>query len=123
MATPLSAPVVTAVPVPGATAAERLAAAQARVDALDLILDEKLETLGQAGIVRPKDALLFVKDLQFKAGSKSVQQLTCKCMFCSMHISSTGATRVVDHLTACALCPQPVKFLISNAWPADTLTD
>ena len=76
MAPPPSVPlVVTAVPVPGVTAAERLVVAQARVDALDLILEEKLETLGQAGIVRPKDALLFVKDLQFKEGSKSVPQL------------------------------------------------
>ena len=75
--------VVTAVPVPGVTAAERLAVAQARVDALDLILEEKLETLGQAGIVRPKDALLFVKDLEYKEGSKSVQQLTWGASACS----------------------------------------
>ena len=70
MATPLSAPVVTAVPVPGVTAAERLAAAQERVDELDLILEEKLETLGAPGIVRPKDALLFVKDLEYKEGTE-----------------------------------------------------
>ena len=115
MASPPSVPlVVTAVPVPGVTAAERLAVAQARVDALDLILEEKLETLGAPGIVRPKDALLFVKDLEYKEGSKSVQQLTCKCMFCNMHISSTGATRVVDHLTACVLCPQRIKVPLRN---------
>ena len=94
MATPPSMPlVVTAVPVPGVTAAERLAVAQGhgpsarRCARPQVTLEEKLETLGQAGIVRPKDALLFVKDLEYKEGSKSVQQLTCKCMFCNMHIS------------------------------------
>ena len=101
-------PVVTAMPLmPGATAAERLAHAQARVDQLDLLVDEKFEGLGEAGITRPKDALLFTNGLEYKAGA--VQQLTCKCMFCNIHISSTGATRVVDHLTACYLCPVRVK--------------
>ena len=46
-------PVVTAMPLmPGATAAERLAHAQARVDQLDLLIDEKFEGLGEAGITR-----------------------------------------------------------------------
>ena len=92
-------PVVTAVPCPGATAAERLAVAQARVDALDVLLDEKFATLGEAGIARPKDALLFVNNLDYKTAGGA--QLTCFCMFCNLRITSTGSSRVVDHLRAC----------------------
>ena len=100
-------PVVTAVPCPGATAAERLAAAQARVDALDALLDEKFATLGEAGIARPRDALLFVNNLEYKTAGGA--QLTCFCMFCNLRITSTGASRVSDHLRACTLCPERVK--------------
>ena len=93
---------------PAASVAERLAAAQQRVDELHDSLDELFAQLGEAGIARPKDTLLFVKNVQFKEG-KGPQQLTCSCMFCNMRVVSTGATRVVDHLLACPLCPDRVK--------------
>ena len=55
-------PVASAVPLRGATAAERLAQAQAKADELDALVDEKMQLLGEEGIRRPKDALatLFV---------------------------------------------------------------
>ena len=63
--------------------------------------------LGDTGISKPKDALLFVVNLQYK--KVGGQQLECQCMFCNKLISSTGATRVVDHLIVCILCPDAVK--------------
>lgn len=36
-------------------------------------------------------------------------QLTAKCMFCSKAVTSTGASRLVDHLVGCLLCPKEVK--------------
>ena len=105
--------VVHAVPVPGAEA-QRLAAAQQRVDALHAEIDEKFEQLGEAGIARPKDVLLFVKDLQNKEGCKG-SQIVGACMFCCMRITSTGATRFVDHFMDCPLIParirHPVRLL------------
>ena len=104
-------PVASAVPLRGATAAERLAHAQARADELDALVDEKMQLLGEEGIRRPKDALLFVNGLVFKEGT---QQLTCNCMFCNTRITSTGAARVVDHLIACILSPKAVQQSFSN---------
>ena len=67
-------PVVTAMPLmPGATAAERLAHAQARVDQLDLLIDEKFEGLGEAGITRPKDALLFTRVQSWSSAAADIQ--------------------------------------------------
>ena len=67
--------VVDAVPRPGASAAERLAASQESagaiivisrsrlrqdwVDALDSLLEDRFAALGEPGITRPKDALRF----------------------------------------------------------------
>ena len=104
-------PVASAVPLRGATAAERLAHAQARADELDALVDEKMQLLGEEGIRRPKDALLFVNGLVFKEGT---QQLTCNCMFCNTRITSTGAARVVDHLIACILSPKAVQQSFSD---------
>ena len=113
-ASPSVLSVVHAVPVPGIEAGQRLAAAQQRVDALHAEIDDKFEQLGEAGIARPKDVLLFVKDLQNKEGCKG-SQIVGACMFCCMRITSTGATRFVDHFLDCPLIParirHPVRLL------------
>ena len=88
-------------------AAERLAHAQQRADEMQALLDQKFEQLGEAGIVRPKDTLLFVENLEHKDGKGT--QITCSCMFCRTRVISTGATRVIDHFLSCPLCPQSVK--------------
>ena len=68
----------------------------------------KLSMLGDVGITKPKQVLDFMEDVTFK--KVGGQQLTCKCMFCGTFIQSTGATRIVDHLSsACVLCPTSVK--------------
>ena len=92
---------------PACSAAERLAHAQQRADELQALLDQKFEQLGEAGIVRPKDTLLFVENLEHKDGKGT--QITCSCMFCRTRVISTGATRVIDHFLSCPLCPQSVK--------------
>ena len=113
--------VVDAVPRPGASAAERLAASQesaeaTRVisrsrlrqdcfDALDSLLEERFAALGEPGITRPKDALRFTNNLEYKSGA----QLLCYCMFCNTRVVSTGASRVLDYLLGCGLCPARVK--------------
>ena len=64
--------------------------------------------LGDAGITKPKDALLFVRGLSYK--KVGGQQLECECMFCSKKITSTGATRIVDHFAKeCVLVVPNVK--------------
>ena len=114
--------VVDAVPRPGASAAEWLAASQESagairvisrnqlrqdcVEALDSLLKERFAALGEAGIKRPRDALRFTNDLEYKPGA---QQLVCYCMFCNTRVCSTGASRVLDHLLGCVLCPARVK--------------
>ena len=113
--------VVDAVPRPGASAAERLAASQESaeatrvisrsrlrqdgVDALDSLLEERFAALGEPGITRPKDALRFTNNLEKKSGA----QLVCHCMFCNTLVCSTGASRVLDHMLGCMLCPARVK--------------
>ena len=114
--------VVDAVPRPGASAAERLAASQKSagairvisrnqlrqdcVEALDSLLEERFAALGEAGIKRPRDALRFTNNLEYKSGA---QQLVCCCMFCNARVCSTGSSRVLDHLLGCVLCPARVK--------------
>jgi hypothetical protein len=73
------------------------------------IHEEASQLLADIGgaIEKPKGTLTFVKDLTYT--SVGGQQLKCKCMFCGFLISSTGATRVVDHFLKCALCPPIVK--------------
>ena len=69
--------------------------------------NDKLMTFGPGGLSKPKQALEFVKNVTYK--SVGGQQLTCNCMFCNVSISSTGATRVVDHLLKCQLCPPDIR--------------
>ena len=115
--------VVDAVPRPGASAAERLAASQESewqgaiktisrsrlrqncVDALDSLLEERFAALGEPGITRPKDTLRLTNNLEYKSWA----QLLCYCMFCNTRLVSTGASLVLDHLLGCVLCPARVK--------------
>ena len=64
------------------------------VEALDSLLEERFAALGEAGIKRPRDALRFTNNLEYKSGA----QLLCYCMFCNTRVVSTGASRVLDHL-------------------------
>ena len=67
-----------------------------------------LSQLGEPGITKPKELLLFTRNLVYK--KIGGQQLEADCMFCGYHINSTGATRIVDHMRdACVLCPPCVK--------------
>ena len=67
-----------------------------------------IEHLNGGVISKPKDALSFARDIKYKAVGG--QQLTCKCMFCNMSITSTGAVRIVDHFCkTCVLVPAEVK--------------
>ena len=81
---------------------------EARRAAIFEEVHDKLVQLGDKGITKPKDALIFVRNLKFK--KVGGQQLDCNCMFCDKSISSTGATRVVDHFcSTCVLVPKEVK--------------
>jgi hypothetical protein len=83
-------------------------AKEARLAALMDEVNDIIARLGDTGITRPKDALLFVRGLQYK--KVGGQQLECLCMFCSKKISSTGATRLVDHFVReCVLVLRCVK--------------
>ena len=136
-AIPADAAVVdAAVPRPGASAAEWRAASQESagairvisrnqlcqdcVDALDSLLEERFAALGEPGITRPKDALRFTNNLEYKSGAQPL----CHCMFCNTRVVSTGASRVLDHLLGCVLCParvkQPLKAL-SLRWSTTSI--
>ncbi|KAL3895711.1 MAG: hypothetical protein SGPRY_013447 [Prymnesium sp.] len=83
-----------------------LASRQARADAI-------LETLGPKGLAKPRDTLHFFTDVKFK--KVSGQQLEAKCMFCKLGpMSSTGATRLVDHLVGCLLCPPSITEAVNK---------
>ena len=72
-----------------------------------------MSRLGDDGLTKPKEALLFMSNIAYKnVGGQLL--LSCNCMFCSLPISSTGATRCVDHLTkGCALVPKEVKSALN----------
>ena len=74
-----------------------------------LVLQEVSDILTQiGGISKPKDALRFVRDIEYK--KVGGQQLECRCMFCNKKMASTGASRVVVHFSSdCALIPPDVK--------------
>ena len=74
-----------------------------RLEALEQEVQDKITALG-GRIDKPKHALRFVTNIQYKAVGG--QQLTADCMFCRKSISSTGATRVVDHFKECGLVRQ-----------------
>ena len=94
--------VVPAVPV--AASGNALVDAQERLNELHLRAAAVV-----AGITRPKDALPFVDELIYISG----YQLKCCCMFCHKRSYSTSASRVVDHLMSCPLCPDSKMLLMS----------
>ena len=71
-------------------------------------VSDKMVVFGDAGPTRPKDMLEFTRNCKYK--KVGGQQLERDCMFCGAHITSTGASRVVDHFAGqCVLCPPSVK--------------
>lgn len=58
-------------------------------------------------IDKPKFAREFFTDIKYK--KVGGEQLTAKCMFCTAAVTSTGTTRLKDHLSSCVLCPPRVK--------------
>ena len=99
--------VVPAVPV--AASGNAFVDAQERVNELNLRAVAVL-THVEAGITRPKDALPFVDELLYISG----YQLKCCCMFCHKRSYSTSASRIVDHLMSCPLCPDSIKMLLMS---------
>lgn len=77
---------------------------------------DKLIAIGNAGITKPKHELDFLSNLTYKAAGG--QQLQGNCIFCSLLVTSTEATRVVDHLVLCQLFRPEIrtmcKALVSN---------
>lgn len=75
-------------------------------------IDERLleigAQLGAEGLTKHKHALCYFDNIEYK--NLGGQQLTAHCMFCGMGpISSTGSTRLVEHLAICRACPQAVQ--------------
>lgn len=69
---------------------------------------EILDGLGENGLCKPKQVLEFFNDVKFK--SVGGQQLTAICMYCGFGpIASTGATRLLLHLSKCSACPANVR--------------
>eukprot|EP00327_Prymnesium_parvum_P021228 CAMPEP_0113236624 /NCGR_PEP_ID=MMETSP0008_2-20120614/4192_1 /TAXON_ID=97485 /ORGANISM="Prymnesium parvum" /LENGTH=214 /DNA_ID=CAMNT_0000083637 /DNA_START=363 /DNA_END=1003 /DNA_ORIENTATION=- /assembly_acc=CAM_ASM_000153 len=64
-----------------------------------------VERLGK--IDKPKHAKEFFTGATYKRVGG--EQLTAKCMYCSVLVTSTGATRLLDHLVKCSLCPSEVR--------------
>ena len=74
-----------------------------------LMGEEACRALAQMGgsMRKPADAeAFFVNVLYKKVGG---QQLTADCMFCHRAVTSTGASRLVDHMGGCALVPVVLK--------------
>ena len=78
-----------------------------------LALQEEVEALlvsyGDEGPNKPKRMLNFTRNVQYKRVGG--QQLQAECMFCGLLLllTSTGATRIVDHFAMqCVLCPTSV---------------
>jgi hypothetical protein len=99
--------VVPAVPV--AASGNAFVDAQERLNELNLRAVAVL-THVEAGITRPKDALPFVDELIYISG----YQLKCCCINCHKRSYSTSASRVVDHLMSCPLCPDSIKMLLMS---------
>ncbi|KAL1527180.1 hypothetical protein AB1Y20_015859 [Prymnesium parvum] len=59
-------------------------------------------------IDKPKQAKEFFVDVTYKKVGGEL--LKGSCMFCTSSVTSTGSTRLVDHLISCHLCPQNVRI-------------
>lgn len=71
---------------------------------LDASLADIVEQVGK--ITKPKQAMEFFCEKTFaKVGG---QQLTGRCVFCKMSITSSGAQRLVTHLARCMCAPNIV---------------
>ncbi|KAL3907743.1 MAG: hypothetical protein SGPRY_010062, partial [Prymnesium sp.] len=68
---------------------------------------EKAMGLLQSEIIKPKAVLPFFTSVQYK--SIGGTQLSATCMFCTKFLSSTGCTRLVDHLASCNVCIPAVR--------------
>ena len=69
---------------------------------------DKMVLFGKAGIMKPKQLMEFMKNITYK--KVGGQQLSAECLFCGAVISSTGATRVVEHFARdCVMCPPCVR--------------
>ena len=79
--------VVEAVSVPTATA-QRLFDAQQRSEELQALLDDKFRSVGEPGIARPKDVLLFVNDLEYKENAKEneIYEICPPCILYNTYI-------------------------------------
>ena len=64
-----------------------------------------LSQLGEPGITKPKELLLFTRNLVYK--KIGGQQLEADCMFCGYHINSTGATRALWITCVMPVCCAP----------------
>lgn len=67
-----------------------------------------LEKLGPNGICKPKHVLHFFDNIHYK--HVGGQHLSASCMYCGFGpITSTGASRLVHHLSMCSACPSAVR--------------
>lgn len=60
---------------------------------------EVADLLHQQPIEKPRHVLNFFRNATYKSGGG--QQLSATCMFCKHKITSTGSTRLVEHLAGC----------------------
>ena len=58
--------------------------------------------------LKPKHAFAFMRNVQQLSTSNS-QQISAVCICCSKTLRSTGATKLVDHLLVCPLCPGAIR--------------
>lgn len=79
-------------------------AAEAQMEALR---DEAKNILQRQPIEKPKHVLALFKNVQYK--KVGGQELVGQCMFCKRSVTSTGATRCLDHLVSCPLVFPEVK--------------
>ena len=55
--------------------------------------------------LKPKHALEFFSNIE-KKNPANQQQIEACCTLCDTTVRSTGATKLVDHLIRCPLCPR-----------------
>lgn len=84
--------------------AQRTKAEAARLKALTLLADG-------GPVEKPRDVTRFFEDVLKKETSA---QMTVTCMFCRKSFTSTGASRLVDHLIECFVCVKEVKDVCVN---------
>lgn len=68
-------------------------------------LEDILQKCGT--IDKPGKAIEFFYDKKYRAVGS--QQLSAKCFFCHMPVTSTGSTKLLNHLMSCVLTPKTIK--------------